>query len=122
MLGQHVGYTPNVNVLNVAKFANVIEDKTLCPRIAERLQFAIAGIALQLVKHWIEHQFTVFNAAAGQPLDLHVEFAAQHVQQFFVHRLVAAGQQRRRHPIAPRQIIHSVLAQLRGHGQIKLVP
>src|SRR5437868_15151157 len=71
---QRFRQSSDIDVLDVAVFANEIEDDALGARIAQRLEIGILGMVRIFIEQRIKKELAFLESSAGQPLDLHKKF------------------------------------------------
>ena len=118
---QRADHPADVDVLQVAEFADEIEDEPAALLVAQPPQPGVVGLLGQLEDR-IEDQLALLDPSARQPFDLHEELGTEAQQRLFGDRLLVLADQRGVHPVPPFQVVEVVVAELGRDGVAELLP
>ena len=105
----------DVHVLQIAVLTDQIEDEAAACFVAQSPACRVARSSANLVERRVEDQFALFDPAARQPLDLHVELGPRPSSSSSEATSSPCGTNTREHPAPPLGILHVVLPQLGRH-------
>ena len=120
-MGERADHPADVDVFQVAEFADEIEDEPAALFVAQPPQVRLARLLGQ-IEGRVEDQLALLDPPARQPFDLHEELGAQSQERFFGGRFLVFADQRGAHAVPPFQLVDVVVAELGGDRVVELLP